>query len=117
MAEGRTKATYVSDLLKAFDNTGATVPAKFTIDVPNNLYAQAELGYTAAVAGTPRRPKRMSVRHAVGVSPAGKKVRVTCATTGCDLWTGVASTWTYIDNFGATITATVTGRVGEKATM
>jgi hypothetical protein len=33
------------------------------------------------------------------------------------LWTRVASTWTYIDNFGGTITATVTGLVGEALTI
>jgi len=117
MAEGRTKATYVSDIIRKFDNTGASVAATFTVDTANNLFLQAPFGWAAAPAGQIRRPKRMTPRHVVGVSPAGKRVKAIVATLAADLWTGVASTWTYIDNFGATIVATVTGRVGEKATL
>lgn len=117
MAEGRTKASYQSDLITAFNSLGATVPAEFTIDVPNNLFLQAEFGYVAAPAGQHRLPKRLKPRHVVGATATGRKVRANVATTAATLWTGAASTWTYIDNFGATQTATVTGRVGEAATM
>jgi hypothetical protein len=108
MAEGRTKATYVSDL----------AGASFNIDSPNNLFAQtAVLGMTAGVGTQTRLPKRLRPRHAIGVSPSGKSVRVIVMDVTATLWTRVASTWTYIDNFGATITATVTGLVGEALTI
>lgn len=116
MAEGRTKKYYKSDTITVFDNTGAGQPAQFFEHVPNNLAAQAALGWSAADATLPvglMFPRRFKPRHAVGVSPAGKRVRVIVADLAADLWTGAANTWDYIDNFGATITATVTGRVGE----
>jgi len=109
MARGRTLATYATDLY--------FLPAQVNIDVPNNLFAEASLGWTAATAGAPRSPKRMTPRHAVGVDATGHRVRVHVATTGADLWTGVATTWTYIDNAGGAQTATVTGLVGEAATV
>ena len=109
MARGRTLATYATDL--------HFLPAHFNVDIPNNLFAEASLGWTAATAGAPRSPKRVTPRHAVGVDATGHRVRVTIATTAADLWTGVASTWTFIDNNGAAQTATVTGLVGEAATV
>ena len=109
MARGRTLATYVPDLY--------FLPAAVNVDVPNNLYAEASLGWTAATAGAPRSPRRMTPRHAIGVDSSGHRVKVTVATTGDSLWTGGASTWTFIDNNGATQTATVTGLVGEAATV
>jgi len=109
MARGRTLATYNTDL--------NFLPAQVNIDVPNNLFAEASLGWTAATAGAARSPKRMTPRHAVGVDATGHRVRVTVASTTADLWTGVATTWTYIDNNGGSQTATVTGLVGEAATV
>ena len=110
MAAGRTLATYATDL--------NFLPAQVNIDVPNNLFAQASLGWTAATAGAPRSPKRMTERHVIGVNAAsGRRGRVICATTACDLWTGVANTWTSIQNDGTVLTMTVTGKVGEKATV
>lgn len=121
MAEGRTKVYYVSDIIPAFDNTGAGVPAQFLMSIPNNLVAEAALGWSPTPAnGGPtdiRIPKRIRPRHAIGVNATGKRVKVIIAKTSADLWTRVASTWTYIDNFGATQTATVTGLVGEAATV
>lgn len=122
MAEGRTKVYYKSDLVPMFDSTGAAIDGQFVVDMPNNLVAEASLGWSAsppsALGPTGiRLPKRIRPRHAVGVSPAGKRVRAVVATTAADLWTGTATTWTYIDNFGATITATRTGLVGEAATF
>lgn len=109
MARGRTLATYDTDL--------SFLPAHINIDVPNNLFAEASLGWTAHTPGAARRPVRFTPRHAVGVDATGKRAQVIIATTGADLWTGVATTWTFIDNFGATQTATVTGLVGEAATV
>lgn len=109
MARGRTLATYNTDLY--------FLPAQVNIDVPNNLYAEASLGWTAATAGAPRSPRRMTPRHAVGVDTAGHRVRVVIADIGADLWTGVATTWTFIDNNGGPQTATVTGLIGEAATV
>jgi hypothetical protein len=110
MAAGRTLSTYSTDL--------NFLPPQVNIDIPNNLVAQAELGWTAATPGAPRSPKRMTPRHAIGVNAAtGRRGRVICATDVCDLWTGVANTWTSIQNDGTVLTMTVTGKVGEKATV
>ena len=122
MAEGRTKAYYVSDILTVFDDTGAGAPAQFVVDVPNNLVAQsAALGWSTTPPTTVpsgiKLPKRLRPRHVVGVNSTGKRVRATVATLTADLWATPGGTWTYIDNFGATQTATVTGLVGEAATL
>jgi hypothetical protein len=109
MARGRTLATYVPNLY--------FLPTAVNIDVPNNLYAEARLGWTAGTAGAPRSPRRMTPRHAVGVDSTGHRVKVIVATESADLWSGVETTWTFIDNNGATQTATVTGLVGEAATV
>ncbi len=109
MAAGRTLSTYVTDLY--------FLPAQVNIDVPNNLVAQASLGWTAATAGAPRRPARFTPRHAVGVDPAGHHGKVIIADLTATLWTGAATTWTSIDNAGGTNTFTVTGLVGEKASV
>lgn len=107
MARGRTEGTYKTDLY--------FLPANVNFDVPNNLFDQASLGWTAKTAGAPRAPKRFTPRHVVGVDPSGRHVRVTVADPAADLWTGAATTWDFIDNFGVTITATVTGLIGEAA--
>jgi hypothetical protein len=108
MAEGRTKGSYNSDILGV----------KFNIDTPNNLFAQtAVLGITAGSGTQTRLPKRLRPRHAIGVNAAGKRVRVIVMDVTATLWTRVANTWTYIDNFGGTQTATVTGLVGEAVTI
>jgi hypothetical protein len=122
MAEGRTKVYYESDILTMFDSTGATINAQFVADEPNNLVAQAELGWSSTpptVLGPEgiKLPKRVRPRHAVGISSTGKRVRVLIATLAATLWRDPTGTWTYIDNNGATQTATVTGFVGEAATV
>lgn len=110
MAAGRTLATYNTDLY--------FLPAKTNIDVPNNLYGEASLGWSAATANAPRSPRRMKPRHAVGVNAAtGRRAKVTVAAVGADLWTGAANTWTSIQNDGTSLTFTVTGLVGEKASV
>lgn len=109
MARGRTLATYNTDL--------PFLPATVNIDVANNLYAEAALGWTAATPGAARSPRRMRPRHAIGVDATGHRVRAIVASTAATLWTGAANTWTFIDNNGGTQTATVTGLVGEAATV
>jgi hypothetical protein len=109
MARGRTLASYHTDLY--------FLPAVVNIDIPNNLYGEASLGWTAATPNAPRSPRRMTPRHAIGVDATGHRVSVTIADVGADLWTGVATTWTFIDNNGGAQTATVTGLVGEAATV
>lgn len=109
MARGRTLSTYATDLY--------FLPAQVNIDVPDNLAAQASLGWTAATAGAARRPARFTPRHAVGVDAGGHHGRVIVADSAADLWTGVASTWDSINNDGTTSTYTVTGLIGEAATV
>lgn len=109
MPRGRTLSTYNTDL--------HFLPGALNMDVPNNLATQASLGWTAPTAGAARRPARFTPRHAVGVDTTGRHVKVIVADRLATLWTGVATTWTFIDNNGATQTATVTGLVGEKASI
>lgn len=109
MPRGRTLSTYNTDLY--------FLPAQINIDVPDNLVAQASLGWTAATPGAPRTPVRMKPRHAVGVDSTGRHVRVVVADLTATLWTGAATTWTFIANDGTVVTATVTGLVGEKASI
>lgn len=109
MARGRALATYNTDL--------HFLPGAINFDVPDNLSAQAKLGWTAATAGAARRPARFTPRHAVGVDNTGRHGKVIIADTTADLWTGVASDWTAIANDGTTVTFTVTGLVGEAATV
>jgi len=122
VAEGRTKVYYESDILKMFDSTGAVVDGQFVVDEPNNLVAQAGLGLSAtppsalAPLGI-KLPKRCRPRHMVGVSSTGKRVRVIVGKLSASDWGNASATWTYIDNFGGTQTATVTGFVGEAATV
>jgi len=119
MAEGRTKKWYLSDLITVFDDTGAGAPAEFQFQVPNNLASQAELGWRAAPTTIPttlKVPRGFKPRHIVGVGSNGKRYRAIVADPAADVWTAVDGNWTIIDNFGATITVTRTGRVGEAAT-
>jgi len=110
MTAGRTLATYNTDLY--------FLPPQVNIDVPNNLFTDAHLGWTAATANAPRSPRRMKPRHAIGFNAAtGRRGRVLVADVGADVWTGVTTTWTMIQNDGTALVMTVTGLVGEKATV
>lgn len=109
MARGRTLAAYATDLY--------FLPSQVNVDVPNNLYANTDLGWAPKVAGAPRSPRRFKPRHAIGVDTTGRRVRVVIADIAADLWTGAATAWAFIDNNGATQTATVTGLVGESGTV
>lgn len=109
MAAGRTLGDYKTDL--------NFLPTNVSIDVPNNLFALAQLKWVAAVANAPRSPKRMTPRHAIGVHAAtGTRGRVIIPDLTADLWTGVSNTWDMIQNDGTVLAMTVTGLVGEKAT-
>jgi hypothetical protein len=109
MPRGRTLATYATDL--------PFLPPQVNIDVPDNLFGEASLGWTAATAGAPRRPARFTPRHVIGVDATGRHAKVIVADLGADLWTGVATTWTSIANDGTVVTYTKTGQIGEAATV
>lgn len=109
MPRGRTLSTYNTDLY--------FLPGAINFDVPDNLAAQASLGWTAATAGAPRKPARFTPRHAVGVDATGRHGKVIIADTTATLWTGAATTWTSISNDGTSTTYTVTGLIGEAATV
>lgn len=77
--------------------------------------AQASRGWvTAGVAGLPLLPIRSKPRVVYGVSAtSGRRGSAIVATTGADLWTGVATTFTVEANDGTSDTMTVTRRRGE----
>jgi hypothetical protein len=110
MARGRTKGKYITD-----GHTGE--PAGFTFQVPDNLYANADLGWTAAVSGETTHPKNFKPRHIEGIDVAGHRHSLVAPDPTADLWTGVVTTWTGIANDGTTYTATATGYVGEAYTV
>src|SRR5665213_1432936 len=92
MTVGRTLGAYVSDRL--VDPAVPGTYKEFVMSVPNDYYAQAPRGWTAAVAGTDRLPKLCTPRHVEGVDPAtGRRYKAIIATVGADLWTGVATTF------------------------
>jgi hypothetical protein len=107
MARGRTKALYTPEL------TGYN---PFCVDVPDNLYAEASLGWTACPAGTSRKYEAFKMRRVHGIDATGHRVSVTVADATADLWTGVATTWTFLGNDGTSQTATRTGRTSEAGT-
>jgi len=110
MAAGRTLVNYVPDLF--------FLPPNISIDEPNNLVAQPGFGWLAAVAGAPRSPRRHTPRHIIGRNAAtGRRARAIVASTAADKWTGVETTWTSIQNDGTVLVYTITGYVGEKASL
>jgi hypothetical protein len=120
MAEGRTAGWYISDQVTVYDNTGAGAPAQFKFQVPNNLLGQARLGWAVAPTTVPSglrdmkgwRPRRMN-----GIGSNGLRYATIVADVASDLWTLVVNTWTIIDNNGATITVTATGKSPERYTF
>jgi hypothetical protein len=120
MPRGRSKVYYVSDLVTGFDSTGATAFMGFVMEIPDDLVAQAGLGWNstppALMPSGIRLPKRIRPRHMVGVDSAGHRVRAIVARTAATDWANPAATWTFVDNNGTVQTATVTGFVGEAAT-
>jgi len=110
MAAGRTLSTYNTDLF--------FLPAQVNIDEPNNLVAQPGFGWTAATAGAPRSPRRHTPRHIIGRNATtGRRARAIVASTAAAKWTGVETTWTSIQNDGTVLVYTITGYVGEKASL
>ena len=108
MAAGRTPGRYITDLY--------FLPAGFSVDVPNNLFAQANLGWGAASPTEAKTAGKVTHRHAVGLDPVtGRRFRATIPDLAAPIWTGAATTWDVIQNDGTTLTVTVTGLVGEKA--
>lgn len=120
MAEGRTRKYYKSDQVTVYDNTGGGVNAQFAFQVPNNLSGQARLGWADADATIPtglRDMKGWSPRRMNGIGSNGLRYRTIVADVASDLWTLVVNTWTIIDNNGATITVTATGKSPERYTL
>lgn len=115
LAQGRTLGIYNTD-------PRAAVPATFAFAVPNNLFAEGSLGWVALSPGVgyPERWKRLKPRHVEGQTVvAGKVIRTKAIAPNpaADIWTGVATSWTSIDNIGGTLTMTVTGYVGEAVSV
>lgn len=120
MAEGRTTSYYSSDTLSMYDNAGAGQPAQFKVKEANNLVAQASvLGWHVADATLPTNiglPRGLTPRHVIGIGSNGKRYRAIVADVTATIWDRSTSTWTIVDNFGATITVTRTGLVAEHST-
>lgn len=76
---------------------------------------QAARGWvTTGVAGLPLLPIRAKPRVVYGVSATtGRRGTAVVATTGADLWTGVATTFAVEANDNTSDTMTVTSRRGE----
>lgn len=126
MAE-RTKAKYISsraNLNGAFDaDTDSYPPYTFSIRVPNEHYAEARRGWTAADPDDSLPPGRFTPRHVIGVGPNGERGRAVVASINADLWRGHDAAGVRVNTFtmrqadGAVVTLTVTGYVGEQFTV
>lgn len=83
--------------------------------VDADQFAQASRGWSATgVAGLPLFPIKSKPRVVYGVSAtSGRRGTAVVATTGADLWTGVATTFAVEANDGTSDTMTVTRRRGE----
>lgn len=105
MARGMKYGVYVRD-------DGTTTYARL---VDSDQFAQASRGWSATgVAGLPLLPIKSKPRVVYGVSPTtGHRGTAVVATTGADLWTGVATTFAVEANDGTSDTMTVTRRRGE----
>jgi hypothetical protein len=106
MARGRTKAHYTTD-----GHTGQV--AGYLYQVPDNIYAEADIGWSARVPGESTAPKNFKPRHVLGVDAAGYRHRLICPDPTAAIWIGTVTTWTGYANDDTTYTATVTGYVGE----
>lgn len=72
-------------------------------------------GWGAAVAGGDMIPRGFKERRAHGISPTtGLRGSCRVGSTSCDLWTGVATTFTIERNDNTLDTLNVTSRTGEK---
>jgi len=69
---------------------------------------------TGLTPGLPPLPREWSPRVVVGVDSTGRKQRARVATLQADLWTGVASSFTFLGNDGILRQAVVIQRIGEK---
>jgi hypothetical protein len=105
MPRGMRYGVYVAD-------DGTTQYARL---VDSDQFAQAARGWSATgVVGLPLMPIKSKPRVVYGVSAtSGRRGSAVVATTGADLWTGVATTFTVEANDGTSDTMTVTRRRGE----
>src|SRR6478672_4402590 len=72
-------------------------------------------GWASLTAGTPALPSGSQPRRVLGISPStGRPGSARCGTVTCDLWTGVATTFTVEANDQTTDTLTVTERRQER---
>lgn len=77
--------------------------------------AIASRGWGAAVVGGDLLPRAFKERRAHGVSAtSGRRGSCRVGSTTCDLWTGVATTFTVEANDNTSDTMTVTSLSGEK---
>jgi hypothetical protein len=77
--------------------------------------AIAARGWAAVTPGGDLLPRGYKERRAHGVSGAtGRRGSCRVGTTACDLWTGVATTFTVEADDNTIDTMTVTSRTGEK---
>jgi hypothetical protein len=77
--------------------------------------AIASRGWAAATVGGDLLPRGFKERRANGISATtGRRGSCRVGSIACDLWTGVATTFTVEGNDNAIDTMTVTSRTGEK---
>jgi hypothetical protein len=85
--------------------------AEYGVLVDADHAAVTARGWAAVAAGTPALPSGSRPRRVMGVSPtSGLPGSARVGTKTCDLWTGVASTFTVEANDQTTDTLSVTER-------
>lgn len=107
VARGMTKGKYIAD-------SGA----HFKTNVDNDFFADATMGWVAAVAGDQKLPRGFRPRHVSGLSATtGRRSTVRIPDVTADLWTGVATTWVGGTNIEGTDTYTVVDKINEKPSL
>jgi len=75
----------------------------------------ADRGWAAVTVGADLLPQQFRPRRIYGLSPStGRRARIRVGTTTCDLWTGVANTFTVELDTGTPDTMNVVGRTQER---
>jgi len=88
----------------------------YLLKVDSDNYGELTRGWSPPIPGSylPQYPRGWQARHVVGLSDDGLRRWAICATTSCDLWTGVVGFFRYRDTNGAMQIAEVIARTQEK---
>ena len=101
------KGIYASDILVA----------NFSKRVDDHFFTQVNIGWVGATTELPL-PRSLRPRHVVGKDTSGRSHTIVAPDITAPIWaTPTATTFTILDDTGATDVCTITGLVGEALTL